>query len=75
MKLICLFIEKELLEWKKFKADNYTVSFLSWFCIGTISDGFHATKSKEVSSNWNVYNFSVDYNAIDKSGILNIHKY
>ena len=24
---------------------------------------------------WNVYDFSVDYVAIDKSNILNIHKY
>ena len=27
------------------------------------------------SLNGNVYNFSVDYNSIDKSDILNIHKY
>ena len=31
------------------------------------------TDAKEVSLN--VYNFSVDYDAIDKSDILNIHKY
>ena len=45
------------------------------FCLGSISDGFSATESGEVSLNWNVYDFSVDYNSIDKSGILNIHKY
>ena len=45
------------------------------FCLGSISDGFSATESREVSLNWNVYDFSVDYNSIDKSGILNIHKY
>ena len=27
------------------------------------------------SLNGNVYSFSVDYNSIDKSDILNIHKY
>ena len=27
------------------------------------------------SLNGNVYDFSVDYNSIDKSDILNIHKY
>ena len=31
-------------------------------------------QSKEVSLNGNVYDFSVDYNSIDKSNILNIHK-
>ena len=29
----------------------------------------------KVSFNENVYDFSVDYNSIDKSDILNIHKY
>ena len=28
-----------------------------------------------VSLNRNMYDFSVDYNSIDKSDILNIHKY
>ena len=38
---------------------------------------FCATESREVSlnGNGNVYDFSVDYNFIDKSDILNIHKY
>ena len=31
--------------------------------------------SLEVFLNGNVYNFYVDYNFIDKSDILNIHKY
>ena len=40
-----------------------------------MSNGFSASKSGEVSLNGNVYYFSVDYNSIDKSDILNIHKY
>ena len=40
-----------------------------------MSNGFSATGSREVSLNGNVYDFSVDYNSIDKSDILNIHKY
>ena len=32
-------------------------------------------ESEEVSSKRNVYNFAVDYDDIDKSDILNIHKY
>ena len=48
---------------------------LSRFCLGRISDGFSATESRELPLNENGYDFSVDYNSIDKSEILNIHKY
>ena len=34
-----------------------------------------STESREVSLNRNVYDFSVNYNSIGKSDILNIHKY
>ena len=57
------------------KADNKNVNFPTRFCLGSISNGFSATESREVSLNGNVYDFSVDYNSIDKSDILNIHKY
>ena len=59
----------------KFKADNKNVNFPTQFCLGSISNGFSANKSREVSSNGNLYDFSVDYNSIDKSDILNIYKY
>ena len=58
-----------------FKADNKNVNFPIRFYLGSISDRFSATKSREVSLDRNVYDFSVDYNSIDKSDILNIHKY
>ena len=45
------------------------------FCLGSISNGFSATESREVSFNGDAYDFSVDYISIDKSDILNIHKY
>ena len=54
----------------KFKTDNKNVNFPTQFCFGRISNG-----SREVSLNGNVYDFSVDYNSIDKSDILSIHKY
>ena len=50
-------------------------NFPTRFGLGSISDGFSATESREVSLNGNVYGFSVDYNSIDKSDILNIYKY
>ena len=59
----------------KFKADNKNVIFPTQFCIGSISNGFRATDSTEIPLNGNVYDFSVDYNSIDKCDILNIHRY
>ena len=59
----------------KFKADNKNVNFPTQFCVGNISNGFSATEAREVSLKGNVYDFSVDYSSIDKSDILNIHKY
>ena len=40
-----------------------------------MSNGYSATESKEVSLNRNVYEFSLDFNYINMSGILNIQKY
>ena len=53
----------------KRKADN---NFSTQFCLENISNVFGAADSREVSLN--VYNYSFDYNAVDKSDILNIHK-
>ena len=39
-----------------------------------MSNGFGATESREASLKSNVYDFSVDYNPIDKSHILNFHQ-
>ena len=41
-------------------------------------NGFSATVSREVSLNGNVYItilFSVDYSSVDKSDLLNMHRY
>ena len=59
----------------KFKAGNKNMKIPTHFFLGSIPSGFSTTESREVSLNWNVYNFSVDYNSIDKSDTLNIHKY
>ena len=59
----------------KFKAHKKNFNFPTWFCLGSISNGFSSTESRDVSLNGNVYDFSVDYNAIDKFGMLNIPKY
>ena len=64
--------EKEIF---KFKANNRNVNFLNQFCFGSISNGFSAPESREVSLNGNVHDFPVDYNSIDKCNLLNIHKY
>ena len=59
----------------KFKTDNKNVSFPSHFSLGNISNGFIDTESREVFLNEEVYDFSTDYNSIDKADILNIYKY
>ena len=38
-----------------FKAGNKNVNFPARFCLGSISDEFIATESREVSLNGNVY--------------------
>ena len=59
----------------KFKANNKNVNFPSQFCLGSISNKFDHVDAEEVSLKGNVYDLSVDYNTIDKSDILNIHKH
>ena len=59
--------EKEIF---KFKADNKNVNFSTQFCLGSISNGFSSTESREVSLNGIVYDFSVDYNSFDKPCIV-----
>ena len=59
----------------KFKANNKNVNFSTQFCLGSVSNRFSATESREVSLNGNKYDFSVNYNSIDKSDLLNTRKY
>ena len=40
-----------------------------------MANGFSSAESREVFLKGNLYDFSIDYNAIDKSDILNVHKY
>ena len=67
-----------------FKADNKNVNFSTQFCLGSISNGFSAHESREVSLNRNMYDYN--YNMISiciisiiilliNLDILNIHKY
>ena len=59
----------------RFKADHKNVNLPIQFCLGSISNGFCNKESRKVILNGNVCDFSVDYNSLDKFGILNIHKY
>ena len=59
----------------KFKADNKNVDFPTQLCLGSISNKFGPIDSREVVLEGNLYNFSVDYNTIDNSYILNFQKY
>ena len=64
--------EKEIF---KFKADNKNFIFATQFCLGSLSNRFGATESSDISLKGHAYYFSFNYNSIDKSEILNIHKY
>ena len=44
-------------------------------CLGNISKDFIANNMKKTGLNGYVYEFSVDYNIIDTSNIINTHKY
>ena len=59
----------------KFKVGNKNVNFPTQVCLGSISNGFGATESIEVALKGSVYDFPVSYYAVNKSNILNIHKY
>ena len=59
----------------KFKASNENINFPSQFFLGNISNKYDYVDSEEVSLKGNVYNCSVNYDAIDKFNILNVHKY
>ena len=68
--------EKKESQWKrKFKANSKNVNFCTEFCLGSISNEFSASESRELSLNGNVYSLLVDCNCIVKSDILNSHKY
>ena len=52
--VICLLMENKESQWKrKFKADNKNANFRADFYFRNISDGFSASKSREVSLNKN----------------------
>ena len=44
-------------------------------CSGNVSKDFTSINMKKTGLNIYVYGFSVDYNIIDTSNIINIHKY
>ena len=68
--VICFLMEKKCISLKLIKK-----MLTSQFCLESISNGFGAADSRGVSLKENVYDFSVNYNALDKSDIWNIHKY
>ena len=62
---------KEIFKFKVLNKNNFPTQF----SLASISNGFSAIESTEVSLNGNVYDFSVDYSSIDKSDISDIRKY
>ena len=58
----------------KFKAKNSEI-VLYELCLGNISKDFSGDNMKRTRLNGYVYDFSVDYDAVETSDILNICKY
>ena len=58
----------------KFKANDSEIKKYP-LCLGNISKDFTAINMKKSGLNGYVYEFSADYNIIDTSNIINIHKY
>ena len=59
----------------KFKASNKNDNFPSHFCLGNISNKFDFRWFKRSTLLKKIYDFSVDYDAIDKYNVSNIHRY
>ena len=51
------------------------MNFPTQFCLGNISNEFGTVESRAEFLKENVFDFSVDSNAIDKSDILDIHRH
>ena len=58
----------------KFKAKDSEILLYS-LCLGNISKDSTNDDKKKTGFNGYIYDFSTDYNVINKSDILDIHKY
>ena len=58
----------------KFTAKDSEI-FPNYLCLGNISKDFSGSNIKKTGFNGCIYDFSVDYDAIAVSDILDIHKY
>ena len=58
----------------KFKAKDFEISAIP-LCLGKISKDFSVDNMKKTGFYGYVYDFSVDYDAIEIDDILDIHKY
>ena len=58
----------------KFTAKD-SKTFPNSLCLGNVSKDFSESNMKKTGSNGQIYDFSVDYDAITVSDILDIHKY
>ena len=58
----------------KFKAKDSEIILYS-LCLGNISKDWTNDNKKKTGFNGYIYDFSTDYNVINKSDILDVHKY
>ena len=58
----------------KFRAKDSMIVPIN-LCLGNVSQDFSASNMKKTVFNGYIYDFSVDYNAIEVDNIKEIHKY
>ena len=68
----CLFVNGK--EIHKFKAKDSEI-VATPLCLGNISKDWSIDNMKKAGFNGYVYNFSIDYDAIEVDNILDIHEY
>ena len=51
------------------------MNFPTQFCLGSICENFDCVESEKVQIKEIIYDFSVDFDAINKSEVLTIHEY
>ena len=62
------------IEIHKFKAEDSNI-VATWLCLGKISKEFQVNTMNNIGLNRYVYDFSVDYDAIATTNIMDTHSY
>ena len=74
----CLLMVEKFINLHKFTYIHKFINseiFSNNMCLGNVSKDFSATNMKQTGFNGQIYDFSIDYDAISVNDILDIHEY